>query len=308
MLEIKMEPGTKKKTELAITDSLAIRLWMVRGARPGKTLLLTTGVHGGEYVGIAAAQELFAQLDPTQMSGTVILLPLINEEGFLQGAKQIFPQDGKNLNRVFPGLEAGSITEQIAYQIEKQLYPHADFILDLHGGDISEAMTPLVFYPVAGAPEVNYAADQAARCLPVAYRVASRSTNGLYSHAVQCGIPGLLLEIGGAGRWTRSEVELCIESVHRVLGCLGICGKYVQNELQLDCTETRYLESPVRGMWYPEVTVNQRVEAGALLGYVRDLEGSAETTLYAEFDAVILYHTVSLGVQQGEALVAYTRI
>ena len=85
----------------------------------------------------------------------MILLPLVNGEGFYSGSKQVVPSDGKNINRVFPPPEEGTPAQEVARTVVEQIYPEGDFLLDLHGGDVNEAMTPLVFYPATAAPEVT---------------------------------------------------------------------------------------------------------------------------------------------------------
>ena len=74
------------------------------GNQPGKTLVVTAGVHGDEYVGIQAVRELLAQLSPGELSGQVIFVPVVNAGGFFAGTYRV-PEDGENLNRCFPGVK-----------------------------------------------------------------------------------------------------------------------------------------------------------------------------------------------------------
>ena len=92
-----------------------------------------------------------------------ILLPLVNPKGFFAGVKQLNPADGKNLNREFPGEEDGTETQRMAWVIEKLLYPEADFLLDLHGGDWNEELAPLVFFPCGAGQTVEQETRRAAR-------------------------------------------------------------------------------------------------------------------------------------------------
>ena len=101
--DLKAGSGVKQTLPLPVTSPFPIEMTVVCGCRPGKTLVVTAGVHGCEYVGIEALNRLKQELDPAALSGRVILLPLVNPEGFYQGSKQTIPADGKNLNRMFPG-------------------------------------------------------------------------------------------------------------------------------------------------------------------------------------------------------------
>ena len=140
-------PGEKRQVKLPVPGGAPLEAWLLCGAHPGKTLVVTAGVHGCEYVGILALQKLAETLDCATLFGQVILLPLVNSKGFFAGVKQLNPADGRNLNREFPGKADGTETQRMAWTIEKLLYPEADFLLDLHGGDWNEELAPLVFFP-----------------------------------------------------------------------------------------------------------------------------------------------------------------
>ena len=83
--------------------------------------------------------------------------------------------------------------------LENALYPVADFLADLHGGDYNEVLHPLVFFPTSGDAAINRTSLIAAQTLTVPYRVRSSARNGLYSWAVQKNVPALLIERGGRG-------------------------------------------------------------------------------------------------------------
>ena len=101
-------PGEKRQVKLPVPGGKPLEAWLLCGAHPGKTLVVTAGVHGCEYVGILALQKLVETLDCATLYGQVILLPLVNPKGFFAGVKQLNPADGKNLNREFPGEKGGT--------------------------------------------------------------------------------------------------------------------------------------------------------------------------------------------------------
>ena len=215
-------PGEKQQVKLPVPGGAPLEAWLLCGAHPGKTLVVTAGVHGCEYVGILALQKLVETLDCATLYGQVILLPLVNSKGFFAGVKQLNPADSKNLNREFPGKADGTETQRMAWTIEKLLYPEADFLLDLHGGDWNEELAPLVFFPCGAGQKVEQETRRAAQALSVSMRVCSTARNGAYSWAAQKGIPALLLERGGNGRWTPEEVDADCEDVLRLMNHLGI--------------------------------------------------------------------------------------
>ncbi len=299
--------GEKKKTSLHIQPGFFLPVWIVCGKAEGPTLVVTAGVHGCEFVGIQTVRQFYEKIDIESFCGQLVLVPMVNPSGFYHGAKQIVPEDGKNLNRVFPGDENGSLSQQIAYAIEKKLYPWADFLLDLHGGDINEELVPLVFFPVAASQKVQEIAKAAAMHLPVPYRVRSTARNGLYSHGVQCGVPALLLEIGSGGRWNAEEVSLCEKSLLRLMGYLGMGGAICINEKQKEGVEGFYQDAPEKGFWYPLVKAGQTVAKGTKLGELRSLDHCLLAEYSAEVDGIVWYYTTTLGVRKGDSLFAYGR-
>ena len=120
----------------------------VVGNSSGKTLVVTAGVHGDEYVGIQAVRELLSQLSPQELSGQVLFVPVVNTSGFFSGTYRV-PEDGENLNRCFPGAKGHTYTWNMAAALEDALYPEADFLLDLHGGAVYAAGDASVVTPEA---------------------------------------------------------------------------------------------------------------------------------------------------------------
>lgn len=183
-----------------IEGGVTLRGYRTSGSRPGPHVLITAGIHGSEYPGILAARKLRAFLSQADIAGTVTVLPLCNPTALKERAKAIFPEDGKNLNRMFPGNPEGSASEKTAWAIT-QLQDEADFYIDLHGGDLFEKLTPYVYVPGNCAPEVTTTARAAAQVLSVPVRVLSQASTGAYNSAALRGTPSILIERGACGLW-----------------------------------------------------------------------------------------------------------
>ena len=150
---------------------------VIEGAEPGPTLLVTAGVHGSEFCSIEAALRL-ARLASEELRGTLVVLPLLNPGGFRARSVYVMPEDGKNLNRMFPGHPDGTLSEQLAHWLVTAVYPQVDAYLDLHGGDLDESLAPFSLYPRIGTAAKRW---RPATNLPHAEeppRAASRSTQG----------------------------------------------------------------------------------------------------------------------------------
>ncbi len=298
-------PGEKKQVKIPVPGGEALEAIVLCGSSPGKTLVITAGVHGCEYVGILALQKLADVLERSEFSGQVILLPLVNPNGFFSGVKQLNPADGRNINREFPGKADGTETQRIAWAIESFLYPEADFILDIHGGDWNEELMPLVFFPCGAGEKLKDETRKAAEALSVPVRVRSTAQNGLYSWAAQKGIPALLLERGGNGRWNSEEVDADCEDVFRLMKHLDMIKDDFCAVRQTEIVKAVYEECPADGYWFPEVSAGQKVDEGALLGTWKSADGTQSCEFRAKFAAVILYEITALGVSRYDLLIAY---
>ncbi len=304
-----IKQGEKKRISVPVTETVSLDVTCIRGCSGGKTLVLTAGVHGCEYVGAETLKRLAEALKPEELSGNVILLPVANPSGFFAGTKRTVPEDGVNLNRAFPGKKEGTLSARTAWVIEQELYPEADFLADLHSGDGDEALHPLVFFPAAGTDEVNQKSLAAAKVLSVPYRVRSASRNGLYSWAVQKGIPAVLMERGGRGLWSEEEVrdyERDVRALMRFLKILPDANKESEeNKDQAEINRAVYEEARHTGFWYPNVKPGEGIRKGQVLGKLENSAGEILQEVRAEFDGAVLYYSVALGVKKGELLAAY---
>ena len=140
---------------------------------------------------------------------------------------------------MFPGSKEETFSSQLAKVLEETLYPEADFLMDLHGGDVNEALTPLIFFPTAVPEKLATQSALAAAALSVPYRVASTSKNGLYSWAAQCGIPALLVERGERGLWNKEEVAACKHNVYEMMEHLGMLSVSQATDNQQEQTSLR---------------------------------------------------------------------
>ena len=130
-------------------------MWLINGNADGPALVVTGGVHAAEYASIAAALEFGRSLDPANLRGRVIVVPVMNMPSFTARSIYVCPLDGKNLNRVFPGNARGTASEQIADWVFRNVISQADYYVDLHGGDLIEALVPFTIFFRSGNEHVD---------------------------------------------------------------------------------------------------------------------------------------------------------
>lgn len=310
--DVTVRRGEKYQGDISFANGdIVLPGTIICGKLPGKTMLITGGVHSGEYVGIQACVELGAELQPEKTVGTIVILKVLNRPAFENRAGSLGLSDGKNLNRVFPGNPNGTEMERLAWAITKEVYPKVDYYIDLHSGDDFEALTPYVYYAGKAAQEVTEVSRKMAEQVDVPYMVRSMvSSGGAYNYAASKGIASILLERGGMGAWTSEEVNSDKRDVRNILSSLGMyqIRRDVRNYVPMEVTDVCYQAASEDGLWYPAAKPGDMVAEGALLGTIRDYNGKLRETCRAEYTGVVLYQTGSLQVTEGGPVVAYGRI
>lgn len=300
--------GEKKQlmlaAELAGCEMPAV---MIKGIRPGKTVLITAAVHGDEYPGILAAIKAAKEIDPANVTGQILIIPCVNTEGFWAGSRYVM-SDGANLNANYPGRADGTVGERMADFFVREIFPQMDFILDLHSGSVMEPLTPCLFFPNTAGDVVRQAAKAAAYATDIPYLIASTATTGHYSYAANAlKIPGLLLERGHSGLCKESWVEAYYRDIRLLLRHLAV---YPYDDNREVCPKkvfhkTIYLSALQAGLWVPAITANQAVKEGDLLGRMEDFFGNTLAEYRAQADGTVFYYSGGLAVKQNQDLVAY---
>ena len=294
--------------EACVDGGYEIPATLICGRNPGKTLLVSASIHSGEYIGVPAVIRVANEIDPEKLSGNVIFLHCVNLSGVLTHHYREVPEDFFNLNSKYPGNAEGTPGERIAAWFVREMFPHIDFMMDLHGGSPEELMTPLVFYP--HAEKVSETALNAVKALNIGYLLESFATTGEYSYAANfCDVPGFLLERGDGVMCTEDKIKADQDDIRLLLDYLGM---YAAEEGTFDpdlertvVHKTIYLESDVQGLWYPAVHCGQDVKKGEYLGRIEDFYGNLLKEYFAEDDGRVFYYTQGLAVVPGDALVTY---
>jgi predicted deacylase len=202
------------------TGELCIPVMVVRGQQSGPTLWLEAGLHGDEYDGIVAILKWYERVSPEALSGTVIVVPVVNVSAFAHGMAAS-PIDHRNLNRVFPGNSQGTWSERFAAWLLRNIERHADAVLDLHGGGRSLDVEHFAFYAATLSLTQNPSLELAA-ATGVRYLCPQPATHKgtLYEILASHGIPAVIVEAGGGQSWQSEAVECHVTAILGILRAL----------------------------------------------------------------------------------------
>lgn len=279
---------------------------LIAGEKSGPTLLVTAGVHGGEYPAIGAAIRLARELSPQMLTGRVIILHIVSPTSFFGKTQYMVPLDGKNLNRSFPGRAMGTASERIAHTVVHEALAQADAWVDLHGGDIHEVVVPFTIFPASGQRDVVERSRQLAEVFGIEHLVSTDALEGTgYGAAAARGIPAILAEAGGGGRYDVQSESIHVRGVKAVLGEMGIgpASGRVQGPVRVH-RSFPWIRAGADGLFYPEVAVGERVRQGQTVGELHDVFGEMIEYYEAPADGVLLFLATSLAITTGDPLMA----
>jgi uncharacterized protein len=271
----------------------------VTGAAPGPRLTIIAGVHGTEYTSIEAVRIFARRLDPAVLAGRITAVPVVNVPAFWARSPFVMPADGQNLNRSFPGDSGGSYTEVYAHHVFQSFIAGADYLLDLHAGDLPEALEPFTLYEESPVESV-------ARGLAHAYGLghvvrqsrAERTVGGSTSAAAaDAGIPAITAESGQNGLVESGAVDRHLTGLANVVRHLGLLdGDPSPTPSPSEHQGWHWIRTPVGGWWAPAVAVGAPVAEGDLVGTVSDLSGELLYEVRSPAAGVPLFLTTSPAV------------
>lgn len=289
---------------------ILIPITVVNGKKKGPVLALTAGIHGYEYPPILALQRLRQKLDPAQISGTVIMVHIVNMPSFLKRTIYYNPYDWKNQNRVFPGKIDGTMTERIAFQVTNEVLKQSDYHLDLHCGDGNEDLMTYLYYTETGNPELDKKTLEMAKkfgfkfIIHVTARPEEQQTSMCARASLFMGKPALTVECGRLGRTNKEDVESILKGCSNIMKHLGmIDGQPEPAPDQVWVRKTTYIRSEHEGIFYPLTEGGRHVKQGELLGYLTDFFGNTIQKAAAPHDGVVMYVIATPPMSKGEPMV-----
>ena len=280
----------------------------VHGGAPGRTFVLTAGIHAAEYTGTLAAIRLGTWLEPAHVSGTIVIIPLLNRPGFYERCIYITPEDGENLNRVFPGSPTGSWSERFAHHLLNDVIDNADVAMDLHAGDMIEDLEPFVISSPTGNAQVDATAQQMIDSYGVRWATRSMPTGErpgmLYAAAAERGVPAIIAESGRCGLVEEDAIQRHVDGVRNIWRTLGLLTDQPPQRPEPPRVLDRFewLRSEHEGIFECSVRVNDEVRRSQRLGQMIDLLGNPLGDVLSPAEGVVLFTVTSPAIKKSGLL------
>ncbi|WP_336362301.1 succinylglutamate desuccinylase/aspartoacylase family protein [Halalkalicoccus salilacus] len=253
---------------------------VINGAQDGRTLYLQAASDGDELNGVGVVQRVVPRLDPAELSGTVLVVGVVNYHAF-QVAQHRNPIDDTKMNRTYPGDAEGTSSERIAattFDVAKR----ADLILDLHQGSTSR-MIDEVRVRCGSRHRIHDDCLELAKVFGSGYVLDQKGPGGQLARAgPDEGIPTIDPELGGCVGWCERSIECGVQGVFNVLRYYGFLEGEVSPETQTRATGFDQYGAPRGGLVRFEKDLGEEVSAGETLFTVRDVFGTVKADVTAD--------------------------
>ena len=291
---IEVDRGEKKSGFLDVADGpiskISMPVTIIQGKVEGPTLLVTSGTHPCESAGVAAVLKICQSIQPDNLNGSIIAIPMINMMAFQTRTAYVNPLDKLNIEAIYPGKQDGSISERIAYNV-LEIVKKTDYSIDCHGGDLDEMMYDNTWCPVIENKKIDKISKDMARSFGFEYICLQRSNPDQFNRTIESakiGVPAIQTECGSAGLLNINDFDRDFKGITNVMKYLNM----IEGTPEINVKQ-KLVESVIRlkvdegGVFFPKVTIGQKVTKGETIGEIWNLHGELKSGIISPDNGVI---------------------
>ncbi len=278
---------------------MSLPVTVINGIESGARLWINGAIHGDEINGVEIIRQVVNSINPYQLKGTLIAVPIVNIFGFIEQSRYL--PDRRDLNRCFPGSETGSLASRLANLFMREIVAKCTHGIDLHTGAIHRINLPQIRANLQD--EETYRCAKAFDC-PIMLHANTR--DGSLRQAVSSkGIPILLYEGGEALRFNPEAIALGVRGILRVMNALEMCN-LPTSELEYQCsqaTQSKWIRASRSGLFLLRTKLGDIVEKKQLIGTITDALGNKTVPVKASCAGIVISHVQNPLVNQGDAII-----
>lgn len=278
------DPGELSVGRLTVGEnrdgsSVSLPVAIIEGSSEGPTLYIQAASDGDEVNGVGVLQRFVPEIDPTAITGTILIVGVVNTYGFQQATHRN-PIDDTKLNRVYPGDADGTTSERIAHETF-EIAQEADYVVDLHQGSTSR-MIDEVRIRCGPHHRLHGECVELAKVFGAGHIFDQKGPDGqLAREIVDDGIPAIDPELGGSVGLDESSVRIGLQGLNRVLEYYGFRDGTIEPEDHIRAHDFDRYNSPAGGLVTFHADLGDQVERGDVIFEVTDLFGRVKNRVSA---------------------------
>lgn len=297
-------PGTRATVELPVarlyTDTaMPLTVHVIHSKRPGPVLFVSAALHGDEINGVEIIRRLLRRKSLlTLLRGTLIAIPVVNSFGFIHNSRYL--PDRRDLNRMFPGSELGSLAARVAALFMREIGSRCTHGIDLHTGSNHKFNLPQI-----RADLDDHETNRLAEAFGAPVVINSRIRDGsLRESMARRGIPILVYEAGEALRFNEPAIRTGLRGILAVMRTIGMLAeKTVKRRPPVfHCSVSNWIRAPISGILLKLLPVGSQVKKGERICVIADASGDGKSSIYAPFTGLIIGRLELPLVHQGDAI------
>jgi len=295
-------PGEQRVVRITVSESyssvdIQIPVYVWRGKKEGPSVLVTAAVHGDEINGTGAIRHLISEKPFELLSGSLILVPVVNILGFDRHSRYL--PDRRDLNRCFPGTKEGSLASRYARAIFDKIVKRCDYGIDLHTAALRRTNFPNVRAKMSDPDLAAFA-----RAFGTELIVDSEGPKGsLRQSASAAGCRTIILEAGEVWKVEPSYVEYTVHGIRNCLSHLHMIDS-VQSEplYRVETDATKWIRAQYGGFLRFHVAPGTIVGKGDPIATNTNLTGEDQNIIKSPHDGIVLGMTTLPSVAPGDCI------
>jgi hypothetical protein len=305
-------PGSRRLVDLPVSKlsnhtPVALPVHVLHGQRPGPCMFISAAVHGDELNGVEIIRRILRTLQPGNISGTLLCVPVVNAFGFLSRSRYL--PDRRDLNRSFPGSASGSLAARLAHIFLSEVVLKCQFGIDLHTAAVHRVNLPQIRADTLKQPRCRELAE--AFGVPVVIESLERS-GSLRRAAREAGVDVLVYEGGEGLRFDEFAIKAGVDGIANVMlrtGMLelpdGVDARGPEGATApkpMFANTSRWVRAPDGGVFRTTKQIGNAVSQGEVVGFVANPYEDTQVEVRSPARGIIVGRTTLPIVNMGDAL------
>ncbi|AJC49026.1 succinylglutamate desuccinylase/aspartoacylase family protein [Allofrancisella guangzhouensis] len=255
---------------------------ILNGTNQGPCFLIFGMVNGDEFNSIEIINSLLEDINPKQLNGTIIAVPVLNVFGLVHTTRHSLA-----LEQAFPGNENGSFMHRYAYKITQEIIKKVDYSIQLKTGAIDHEILPQVYFNAEDQDSIQMAR---AFQTPVITAVNMNKSSIRKIHQ-DLDIPFICYEAGEANKFDEDAIGVGVLGIKNVMRKFDILKDqdFIQQIKPVVSNDTEWTISDKPGILRAEIKLGTRIKENQKIGKLIDPFGNDESvSLKSPIDGIIL--------------------